>query len=992
MASRQNISTPSPWQTLDGQGVLRIPTKKTRHHPKVEKPRKNTLKIGTWNAKSLFRAGKSHNIVKEMRRMNLNILGVSEVRWPGTNQINIDEYTMYYVGNNDPQHYNGVAIILDQTSRKSVKKFVPISDRIALIQIKAHPKHINIIQAYAPTAEKPEQEINLFYKDLKNLIKITKKNEVNIVMGDFNAKIGKGRVEDIVGEYGLGERNERGDTLVQFCNEENLMVANTWFQLPDRRLYTWKGPGDNENNIIRNQIDYILIDKRYRNGIKGVRTYPGSDIGSDHNPVVGKIEIRLKKIQREKRARPNFEKLREPETKEKITRILNRKLKETAQLIANESIEESWQSFKNVINEVQENELGTQKQQAKQRWMTEEILLLMEERREYKNKDSSRYKEINKKITRLIKEAKENWMEERCEELEELQNKHDLFNMHKKIREVTGNKNKIHQQGILVTNSNKQTIDPEEIETIWTRYIEELFDDDRTEPDPIRVDQEDQPMAILLSEVKHAIKLLKTSKAPGEDNIYTEMLKLLDDENLRVLTAFLNKIYSSGTLPRNWLQSTFIPIPKKNGANKCSQYRLISLMSHALKVTLRIIHQRIYRRCDQYVGQEQFGFRLGFGTREALFGLNVLMQKCRDQSQDVHLCFIDYEKAFDRVRHTEMINILYEQGVNQSDINIIKNLYWEQTASIRIEDKLTNSIPIKRGVRQGCILSPALFNIYSEKIFQKALENIQEGIKVNGRIVNNIRYADDTVIIANSQQGLQTLINAITREGDAYGLKINTEKTKTMVISKNKNVNTNITIYNKRIEHVNKFRYLGCWITSDLNPETEIRCRIESARSAFLRMKRLLTNPTISLHIRYRFVKAYIYSIVLYGTESWTLKARSMQRLEAFEMWVMRRMLKISWTEHTSNETVLRRMNADREILGIVKRRKTSYLGHIYRGERYEFLRLIMEGKIEGRRGPGRRQCSWLKNVRDWTGLDSQSLLRVAQDRERFAGVVANLL
>ena len=92
--------------------------------------------------------------------------------------------------------------------------------------------------------------------------------------------------------------------------------------------------------------------------------------------------------------------------------------------------------------------------------------------------------------------------------------------------------------------------------------------------------------------------------------------------------------------------------------------------------------------------------------------------------------------------------------------------------------------------------------MYSEKIFQNALEDIQEGIKVNGRFVNNIRYADDTVIIANSQEGLQNLINAITREGDAFGLKINTEKTKTMVISKYPNMNSNITIYNKRIEQV----------------------------------------------------------------------------------------------------------------------------------------------------------------------------------------------
>nr|CAH7716541.1 unnamed protein product [Callosobruchus chinensis] len=117
---------------------------------------------------------------------------------------------------------------------------------------------------------------------------------------------------------------------------------------------------------------------------------------------------------------------------------------------------------------------------------------------------------------------------------------------------------------------------------------------------------------------------------------------------------------------------------------------------------------------------------------------------------------------------------------------------------------------------------------------------------------------------------------------------------------------------------------------SDLNPKTEIRCRINNARSAFLSMKTMLRYPTLSLKVRYAFVKTYkIYSILLYGTEAWTLGVRPMRRLEAFEMWVIRRMLKISWTKHVPNEMVLRRMNVDGEILGTVKKRKTSYLGHI---------------------------------------------------------------
>lgn len=113
-----------------------------------------------------------------------------------------------------------------------------------------------------------------------------------------------------------------------------------------------------------------------------------------------------------------------------------------------------------------------------------------------------------------------------------------------------------------------------------------------------------------------------------------------------------------------------------------------------------------------------------------------------------------------------------------------------------------------------------------------------------------------------------------------------------------------------------------------------------------------------------------------------------MNRLEAFELWCYRRMLKISWTTHTTNEDVLRMVNADREVLNTVKRRKTEYFGHIVRGPRYHLLRLIIQGKVEGKRWIGRKKLSWLRNIRQWTGLQVEELFRTAADRERFHDVV----
>lgn len=181
------------------------------------------------------------------------------------------------------------------------------------------------------------------------------------------------------------------------------------------------------------------------------------------------------------------------------------------------------------------------------------------------------------------------------------------------------------------------------------------------------------------------------------------------------------------------------------------------------------------------------------------------------------------------------------------------------------------------------------------------------------------------------------------------------------------------------IENVTKFKYLGTWITSDLNPSTEIRSRIEQARSVFNKMRPVLCNRSLNLKLRLRFVNCYIYSVLLYGSEVWSLKAETLRRLEAFEMWVYRRLLKIPWTDHISNEEVLRRIGKDRDLVVDIKKRKTAYLGHVIRSDRMKLLKVIKGGKIEGRRGIGSGQHSWLKNIRDWTGLDSHSLFRAAQ-------------
>ena len=158
-----------------------------------------------------------------------------------------------------------------------------------------------------------------------------------------------------------------------------------------------------------------------------------------------------------------------------------------------------------------------------------------------------------------------------------------------------------------------------------------------------------------------------------------------------------------------------------------------------------------------------------------------------------------------------------------------------------------------------------------------------------------------------------------------------------------------------------------------------------------MKMRILFSRNELNLGLRLRLLKCYVYSTLLYGCESWTMDPALDKRTEAFEMYLYRRILKISWTQKIANVEVLNGMKTAPELLDIVKRRKLAYLGHIMRGERYEILRFIIEGKLKGKRSIGRRQNSWMKDLRRWFGCTTAQLFRSAVSRISIAMWITNL-
>ena len=438
------------------------------------------------------------------------------------------------------------------------------------------------------------------------------------------------------------------------------------------------------------------------------------------------------------------------------------------------------------------------------------------------------------------------------------------------------------------------------------------------------------------------------------------------------------EMYEKGEWPKDFTRIVMIPIEKKTNAVECGDYRTISLIAHASKIMLKILTKRIEAKAKDYIGRNQFGFRTGCGTRDAIGVMRMLCERSLEHGNDVYICFVDFEKAFDRVNWVKMMSILRNLGVDWRDRRMIAELYMNQEAVVRIEDDVSDPGIIGRGVRQGCPISPLLFSIYAEAMMAEALEEVKEGIRVGGELLKDVRFADDQGMIASSNDGLQRLIDSLNRAAGRYNMKINIKKTKTMVVSRKGGGIVDIQLDGKKVEQVKKFRYLGSMISEDGRCIDDVKSRIGMAKDAFYKTKELLTK-SLSKSIKKRMVKSLIWPVALYGCETWTMRKEESDRLAAFEMWIWRRMEKVSWNDKKTNEEILTLVEEERCMLEVIAKRKKAWIGHVLRGD--GLLKLVIEGRMEGKRPRGRPRIGMMDDIMMGSYGDMK---RMALDRDSW--------
>jgi len=189
--------------------------------------------------------------------------------------------------------------------------------------------------------------------------------------------------------------------------------------------------------------------------------------------------------------------------------------------------------------------------------------------------------------------------------------------------------------------------------------------------------------------------------------------------------------------PQEW-RSLFLPLLKKGDLRWCSNYRTIALIPHASKILLRIVEGRLATYIEGEISEEQTGFKKGRGTRDQIANIRWILERAMEYGKTIFMCFIDYSKAFDCVDHIRLWSTLRSIGVPEHPIFLIKGLYTKQEAAVRTEYGNTEWFELSKGVRQGCILSPYLFNLYNEYILRRVEFEDNIGIIVGGRTINNL--------------------------------------------------------------------------------------------------------------------------------------------------------------------------------------------------------------------------------------------------------------
>ena len=289
-------------------------------------------------------------------------------------------------------------------------------------------------------------------------------------------------------------------------------------------------------------------------------------------------------------------------------------------------------------------------------------------------------------------------------------------------------------------------------------------------------------------------------------------------------------------MPEDWQKGIIIKLPRKGDLTICGNWRGINLLSVPGKVFCRVLLHRLKAAIERILREEQAGFRSGRSCVDQIFVLRTLIEQSLEWNSPLYINFIDFEKAFDSVHHDTLWNILRSYGFPTKVINILSSMYANNRCCVRHGGQNSEWFQVKSGVRQGCVISPLLFNIVIDWVMKRATSDKPRGITWNGfGHLEDEDFADDLALITHAHRDMQEKTSNTETEAGTTGLGISQPKSKVMRM--NATSQLDIVVKGQGLENVLEFIYLGSYLTADGGIEREICRRIALASAAFQKMR-----------------------------------------------------------------------------------------------------------------------------------------------------------
>ncbi|KAI5738368.1 hypothetical protein M8J77_006061 [Diaphorina citri] len=740
-----------------------------------------------------------------------------------------------------------------------------------------------------------------------------------------------------------------------------LTLANTRFKKKEEHLITYR------SGRTATQIDFWICSNSnaLKKNMMDCKVIPGEAVVHQHRLLL--LELQLERTSKQKDTAKPVEKIKwfnlPTDSGQQFLEKMKKWFEEHLREMENNNADEMWKEFERTCTTEARSHLGTSKGKLKTEketwWWNSDVKEAIKKKKEaYKKwaketneelKENLRWAyKIEKKISkRIVAKAQDEAKEKLCDELLKPEEPHKIFKIAAQRRERA---KAIRAPKYIEDENGKLMTKESDICKRWKEYYEKLLNEGNLKKTSNNEKPRYGPIeAITLEEVVTAVKTSKKGKAVGPDQIPSEFWKMCDEIGRIWLCELLNKMLEGATMPDSFRKSFTLPFFKNKGdSRKCENYRGISLMSHTLKIYERILEKRL--RNIVQVDENQCGFVPGKSTTDAIQTVRILVEKYRDSGKDLHMVFIDLEKAFDLVPRELIWESLRAQNTPEEYVRLIQDIYHQSQKQIRCTTGVSSEFLVKYGVHQGSVLSPLLFIVIINHLTKNLMEDL----------LKTLMFADDIALISDDVEKLQNSLNDWKIALEDNGLKISRKKTEYMFLPfvDASSPPPDILLDGEILPKCEKFRYLGFMIDKEGTCKSDVLNRIQIAWNKFRSMTGVLCDRKMPVKLKGKIYKSVVRPALLYGSECWTMYKTYSNKLSTTETRMLRMSGGVTLKDRIKN-IYIRGSFGVRAIEEKLEEKQLRWFGHVKRRPADHMVNKALSINLPRKHTRGRPKHTW---------------------------------